>query len=393
MIRLLLSSVLCLLLVTVIGSKPANAISAELIEARKSFERAMDAGDFQSALPFAEDVVDLAEDEFPKYDPRTAAFQFDLAIIYGRVGKVSKAPGVLKDAIRILEKTDTPNTELLLASYSAIANAYTALRKHNLAWPYLEDKLALEEKIHGTNSLQLEGTLRDIAVAAVTTRKISQGIPFYIRISEIVALEHGRNHESYGEILIEIADMYDISGKKSQAEGYFMKALALFEENYAGDVRITQLHSRIGSFYASNGERQESGHFLAMARAAQGKFEATPVFTPLFSYAISRGEFLDHDFHTAEVEFTVTETGEVRNVVLLEATSGRLGRKLANAVLEWKFEPATGVSGPYETQETTRVVYESPYKISNFKPSRENISTRAGAGTRNPKFQPDESQE
>lgn len=382
MIRRISNALRCLAVVAALLQVmpiPALAISESLVTARQGFQAAMDNGDFEAALPFAEDTVELAEDEFPRYDPRTAAFQFDLAVLYGQLGKVSKAPKLLKSAIRILEKTDQPNNEFLLDVYQAISNTYIAMGKPKLGWPYLEDKLTLEEGLYGMDSLALEGTLRDVAQIAVMTRSITYGVPYYVRLSEIFATNYGRDDEIYGDILVEIGDMYRFARKRSNAEDYFLRALELFQSNYPGDDRSRQIYQQLGNLYAEAGDEERAGEFLA--KGTEGRFHATPLFMPFFSYAIARTEL--YEPANARVNFTVAKDGTTKDIEVVSASPARLGRKLARAIEDWRFEPVSEEGLETESRETHFISYVTRFNTARGKQLTVNTGTRTGSRVHN----------
>lgn len=380
MIRRISNALRCLAVVAAllhVMPIPAMAISESLITARQGFQAAMDNGDFEAALPFAEDTVELAEDEFPRYDPRTAAFQFDLAVLYGQLGKVGKAPKLLKTAIRTLEKTEQPNDGLLRDAYNALGNTYFAIGKPSQAWTAWKNQLAFEEALFGPDSPELAATLRSIAAAAVRAKSIKAGLPYYTRLAEIVASEYGEQHEAYAEILTEIGDMNYVAGNRIAAESQLLEALAIFEDNYPGDPRIMRAHKKIGEMYVSFSEFELSGQYLAKAKAASGEYEATPIFTPYFSYRLSRDELLKPAF--ARVSFIVDVDGATRNIEVIESNSTRLGRRLASSIAEWQFDPATRDGVAYETEEVTGAVFHSPYTSIDERDFRISIGTRTGS--------------
>ena len=106
------------------------------------------------------------------------------------------------------------------------------------------------------------------------------------------------------------------------------------------------------SFRPVSGDGMYLGNFLSTERAAEGDIVPIVVIRPLYP----REANLAGIEGWVKVEFTITESGTVKNPRVIEASPARIfNREAIRAILNWKFKPRI-VDGVAVDRQATQLI-------------------------------------
>ena len=146
--RLLIVALLCL----VAWPGTTHGQSSALRDAYNRTIELYTQGRYEEALPFAEQVLKLGEQEFGPDHPNTAAFLSILATLYHAQGRYAEVEPLYGRALMIREKAFGPDNPHVATSLNDLALLYASQGRYADAEPLHQRALTIREKTLGSRT-------------------------------------------------------------------------------------------------------------------------------------------------------------------------------------------------------------------------------------------------
>ncbi len=154
--------VLSVLVALLLWPAAVNGQSPGLMDAVDRFGDLFNQGRYEEALPFAEEAIRLAEDEFGFDHPAIAAYLRNLAALYANQAKYVEAEALYQRVLAILEKAFGPEHREVVKSRDYLALVYRAQGKQAEA-----AEMVARAKAIRTPELMIEEVHRGVVLIAL----------------------------------------------------------------------------------------------------------------------------------------------------------------------------------------------------------------------------------
>ncbi|MFL6588803.1 MAG: tetratricopeptide repeat protein [Chthoniobacterales bacterium] len=275
-----------------------TARAAELAERQRALQAKVEelarAGKYRDAVPLAEELRTLTE-KTSGQDGSKAAITNKLAELYEQAGYYQKARSTAEHALRMLQKTPTPDnqataTQILgealqslgnyaqaqtyledvleirektagpehpdsAASLAKLANLYAEQGKFEKAKVLAERSLKIREKLFGLENADTAASLQLLSDIAQLTGHDAEEKDLSERTLKIREAILGPDHPDTAETVLGIGMALGNSGDFSKAEPLYQRAIGIYEKTLGRDHPITgSALSSLAFLYLNMGE-------------------------------------------------------------------------------------------------------------------------------------------
>jgi CHAT domain-containing protein/tetratricopeptide (TPR) repeat protein len=208
-----------------------------------------------TALVYAKQALELAEQELGNMDTTYANMIYDLnilALLYYEMGQYDKAMPLFLEVLLNTEKSLGKHLEY--AFYlTNLAILYDEMGQYNKAIPLYIEVNGIIERLHGNQHSDYGVCLNNLAVVYCNIGQYNKALPLLMETLEISEKTHCRDHAS----LCNLANLYQSMGQYDKALPLYLEALENCEN------ALGKEHSRYGTYL----------HNLAGLYEAMGQYD------------------------------------------------------------------------------------------------------------------------
>lgn len=178
-----------------------------------------------------------------------------LGVVYNVTGRNDKTIPLLTDAMEFYKKTAGDSSYDYAASINRLAKVYEEVGQYDKAIPLSERALAITGKVKGTESEEYATTLTNLGVIKGGMGFPEQAEPLLLRALEIRKKLVGEKDPDYANSLNNLAVLYAGLGQSEKAISYYQKAADIYKET-DGETgfRYLMLLTNIGVAYDGAGD-------------------------------------------------------------------------------------------------------------------------------------------
>jgi tetratricopeptide (TPR) repeat protein len=215
------------------GGAVHAATDAERFEAYKTFRAAFDASRFSDALPIAQRLVALTEEQYGAEDRQLVNPLTNLGTVYYRLGDYPNAETAYLRAVRLIEGKLAGADRMLMRPLTGLGETYLATQQHAEAATALKRAVDLSRNLDGLfNPEQLE-ILDPLIESYVALDRLSDAEKENQYAFRVAESSYGRNDLRMLEPLDRLARWNEFVGRYTTARGLHARALQV-AENAAG---------------------------------------------------------------------------------------------------------------------------------------------------------------
>lgn len=261
----------------------------------------IEAGDYQNALPLAQQVLEMGESSLDENAVELTPFLNNLAEIYRHTGDYEAAEPLYQRALRIREQALGPNHEDVGSSLNYLGTLYmetgqfsqaesfyqralqiyeetigienprVAVTLTNLGQLYqemgdyeaaesaLQQAIAIEENLYGVEDARIADSLTVLAFLYMETGEYSQAEPLLQRTIALRENYWGREHPWVAQSLNGLAWLYFETGNYEAAEPLLKRALQIYENTFGENHpflgtninNLASLYVKLGNYEAA----------------------------------------------------------------------------------------------------------------------------------------------
>ncbi len=205
----------------------------ERFEVYQSFRTAFDAARFTDALPFAQRLVALTEEQYGAEDRQLVNPLTNLGTVYYRLGDYPNAETTYLRALRLIEGKLAGADRMLMRPLVGLGETYLATKQHAEGATALKRAVDLSRNLDGlfnVEQLEILDPLIECYVALDRLTDAEKENQYAFRVAESA---YGRNDQRMLEPLDRLARWYEFVGRYTSARGLHARALQV-AENAAG---------------------------------------------------------------------------------------------------------------------------------------------------------------
>ncbi len=144
----------------------------------------------------------------------------------GRNDTTGAAP-LFESGIQILESTEEPGHEEILAALEDLAQYHASAGRHDECELARRRALAHAEKRFGEDSTEIVGRLKLLAESYELSGKYREATALRQRLLDIQESKLGQTHPDVGSALVDLAISYDLEGKHQEADPFYARYFAV----------------------------------------------------------------------------------------------------------------------------------------------------------------------
>ena len=230
------------ILLTVASLSAASAETDRRTEAYLEFRQAFEAGDYQSALPLAEEVTRLTEQTDPLSKDLPTAYN-NLGVVQAKTGDQEAAERSFSRALELLEVTQGIASRKMISPLLGLGAVYTAQGQHARAADVLQRALAISRRADGLFNLgQLD--ILDALVRSYEAIGALDGVENELRYAvQIVQQKYGYDDPRCLPAMSRLAEWYERSARYVPARALWIQSaqIAAREDNGRNEATINGL--------------------------------------------------------------------------------------------------------------------------------------------------------
>lgn len=260
--RWALPIVACLML-SLPGS--AAAQSETFTTTYQRYNALLDQGRYAEAVPLAQELVTLSEQEFGPKHENTAALLYQLALLLKSQHRTKDAEAALVRAVAIYEAK--PDAEAAVAMVLAdLAKTYIDEARFEQALQAYDRVLKIRRKTLGPDHPDVAAALNDIAEIYRQTGRFAEAEKLYKRSLEIDESHFGPDHPEVAATLNNLGLLYEIQGRYGEAEPLDRRALTIREAAFGpSSLPVAGSLNNLASLYEKEGRYGQAEDLLRRA--------------------------------------------------------------------------------------------------------------------------------
>ncbi len=205
----------------------------ERFEVYRTFRAAFDAAKFTDALPVAQRLVALTEQQYGADDRQLVNPLTNLATVYYRLGDFPNAETAYLRAVRMIEGKFAGADRMLMRPLTGLGETYLATRQHAEAATALKRAVDLSRNLDGLFNVEQFDILDPLIESYVALDRLAEAEKENQYAFRVAESAYGRNDLRMLEPLDRLARWNEFVGRYTTARGLHARALQI-AENGAG---------------------------------------------------------------------------------------------------------------------------------------------------------------
>ncbi|MER0205038.1 MAG: CHAT domain-containing protein [Nitrosomonas sp.] len=187
-------------------------------------------GQYEKALTFARQALEVAEKTVGPEHPNTATSLLAMGLLYKDLGQLDKVEPLYQRALAINEKVLDPEHPDVALSLNNLATLYLAQSQYAKAESFHKRALAIREKALGPDHPDVAQSLNNLAVLYSDQAQYTQAQSFHERALIIWEKSLGPEHPHVATSLDNLANLYHHQGQYTKAEPLYLQSLTIREK-------------------------------------------------------------------------------------------------------------------------------------------------------------------
>lgn len=209
---------------------PVYAVTdADRTQVYREFRTLFDAHRYQEALPVAEKLVTLTEEQYGTTDRALVNPLANLGTTQRRLGDHQAAEQSYLRSVQILESTASPTDAQLLQPLRGLGATYAALNQHEDAVTVLRRAVDLSRNLHGLFNLEQLPALRALIDSYIQLGQFAEAEKEHQYAFRIAETAYGSSDPRLLEPLDRYARWYEFIGRYTTARVLHARALSIAE--------------------------------------------------------------------------------------------------------------------------------------------------------------------
>ena len=195
--------------------------------------------------------------------PDAASTMNNYALLLLEMGEEERAEKIIKESLKILEKSVGSDSPLLAYILNNMARAYNRLKKYEESEKILVRALEIEGKMMVSASPEVVTTLELLAVAAFNLKAYDRAEPLFIQVVKQREEAKGDEHPSVISALFALGNFYSDTGAYEKGEPVFKRCMDILDLNYGAGHRFSGVFlNQLGWVAAKRGQLDEAGEMF-----------------------------------------------------------------------------------------------------------------------------------
>jgi CHAT domain-containing protein len=192
-------------------------------------------GEYQQALPLAEEALSLREQELGANHPLVAGTLGNVAALHQALGNYDRAATLLQRALTITAQIAGIESLDYALQLNNLAEVYRAQGNYTQAEELHLKSIAIREELLQPTDLSLAIAYNNLAEIYRAQGNVEQAKPLYEKALQIARLSYTENHPFIAVLLNNLAELYRLQGDLDQALDLYSQSLQI--------VRLTLSHN------------------------------------------------------------------------------------------------------------------------------------------------------
>jgi CHAT domain-containing protein/Tfp pilus assembly protein PilF len=184
-------------------------------------------GEYQQALPLAEEALSLREQELGANHPLVAATLSNVATLHQALGNYDRAATLLQRALTITAQVSGIDSLDYALQLNNLAEVYRAEGNYTQAEELHLKSIAIRETRLQPTDPSLASAYNNLAEVYRAQGNVEQAKPLYEKALQIARQAYGENHSSVAVLLNNLAELYRLQGDLSQALDLYGQSLQI----------------------------------------------------------------------------------------------------------------------------------------------------------------------
>ena len=210
----------------------ASAQSNDADPLTKTVVELITTGKYESALPLAEQALEIQEKALGPDHPDVATALNNLASIYRAIGQYARAESLYRRALLIDERALGPEHAQVARDLSNLGSLYDSQNRYADAEPLYKWALATDEKALGPDHPDVASDLSNLASVYARLGRQVDAESTYKQALAIQKKTHGIDHPDVAATYNNLGALYESEGRTADAESNYKMASALQEEKF-----------------------------------------------------------------------------------------------------------------------------------------------------------------
>lgn len=208
------------------------------VAAYREFRSAFDARDFKAALPLAEKLVALTEQQYGAEDRQLVNPLSNLGATRYRLGDYAAAEVSFLRALRLIDGKASGADRQLIRPLQGLGETYLAARRHDEAAIALKRAVDLSRNLDGLFNIEQLDSLDPLIECYMALDRLQDGEKESQYAFRVAELGYGRDDLRMLEPLDRLARWYEYVGRYTTARGLHARALQLTENRQGLGSRL-----------------------------------------------------------------------------------------------------------------------------------------------------------
>lgn len=227
-------------------------------------------GDFEKALPIAQQVLSARESALGPDNPEVEAARSSLAMVYYALKRYSEAEPLLLHVKADLEKSAAPDDVKLPYTLNILGDLYRSEGRYADAQLYFERALAIRSKVLAPDSLELSNMMNQLGDVYYTLHRYDDAAALYVHTLAIREKALGSDNLDVANTLNSLANLYSAEAKYGDAEPLFKRVIAIREKILGHNSQdVAAALKNLGGSYSAQGRYADAELYLKEALAIQ----------------------------------------------------------------------------------------------------------------------------
>jgi Periplasmic protein TonB, links inner and outer membranes len=228
--RVSMRSFSLLLIAGLVAAQPALAVTdAERIEVYREFRRLFDARQYREALPVAQELVRLTEEQYGPNDRALATPLTNLGTTYYRLGDYAAAEQHYLRSLEILEATASSTDRAFLRPLHGLGATYFAAGQYQEASIALKRAIDLSRNLDGLFNVEQLEIIDPLIASYVALDQLADAEREHQYAFRVAESAYGRDDVRMLEPLDRYARWFEFVGRYTTARGLHARALMIAE--------------------------------------------------------------------------------------------------------------------------------------------------------------------
>ncbi|HPF26715.1 MAG TPA: tetratricopeptide repeat protein [Steroidobacteraceae bacterium] len=229
--QLIVRSLILLSLGLLVAPTTSAVTDDDRVAAYRAFRTLFDAGNYQAALPVAENVVKLTEIQHGAEDRSLVNPLTNVGTTQLKLGNHAAAEASYLRAVQILERSATTTDRQFIAPLHGLGSTYLAVKRPDSAVAPLKRALDLTRNLDGLYNLEQLPILRQLIDAYVATGDFADAEKEHNYAYRVVTTAYGNDDPRLLEPLDQLAGWYEFVGRYATARSYHERALGIIDRD------------------------------------------------------------------------------------------------------------------------------------------------------------------